>query len=99
MAGMRIAPVLTVGATPHIKSGGLAMSGRVYRVWLLIEEEDESSSYEGRLVEQVELASFLSVKEALTYRYELSQKYSPKVTGESEVLNQMASPDSFTAGD
>jgi hypothetical protein len=75
------------------------MKEKLYRAWLRIEEIDESEGYESKLVEQVELATFHTIEEALTYRYELSQKYSPKATGESEVLDQVTSPETFTAGD
>ena len=75
------------------------MKDKLYRAWLRIEEIEESEGYESKLVEQIELATFHTLEEALTYRYELSQKYSPKATGESEVLNQMTSPETFSAGD
>ena len=75
------------------------MKDKLYRAWLRIEEIDEAEGYDAKLVEQIELATFHTIEEALTYRYELSQKYSPKATGESEVLGEMTSPDSFTAGD
>lgn len=75
------------------------MKKRYYRVWLKIEEVEESEHYEGKLVEQVEIAAFQTLEQALTYRYELSQKYSPTVTGELDVINQMTSPDTYTAGD
>lgn len=79
--------------------GELWMKKRYYRVWLAVEEVDGPGDFEPKLVEQVELAAFQTLEEALTYRYELSQKYSPKVTGESEVIGQMTSPETLTAGD
>ena len=75
------------------------MKDKLYRAWLRIEEIDESEGYESKLVEQIELATFQTVEEALTYRYELSQNYSPKTSGESEGLNQMTSSEIFTARD
>ena len=75
------------------------MLTKYYRVWLTVEEVDETVSPDGKLLEQVELAAFKTLEEALTYRYEMSQKYSPKVTGESEVIGQMTTPDTFSAGD
>ena len=75
------------------------MRTKYYRVWLSVEEVDETEGGQRRLVEQMELAAFHTLEEALTYRYELSQKYSPKVTGETEVINEMTSPESFSAGD
>lgn len=75
------------------------MSKRFYRVWLTVEEVDEKSGLDTRIMEQVELAAFHSLEEALTYRYELSQKYSPRVTGEADVIGQMTTPDTLSAGD
>lgn len=75
------------------------MRTKYYRVWLSVEEVNETEGGQRRLVEQTELATFHTLEEALTYRYELSQKYSPKVTGEAEVINEMTSPESFSAGD
>lgn len=75
------------------------MQNRYYRVWLTVEEVDNSGPQEVKLVEQIELAAFHDLEQALTYRYELSQKYSPRVTNEVEVIRQMTSPDAFTAGD
>lgn len=75
------------------------MRDKHYRVWLGIEEIDKEKGHSGDLVEQVEIAVFPTIEEALTYRYEISQKYSPKVTGESEVINQMTQPDAYSAGD
>jgi len=66
---------------------------------LTVEEVDETEGGQRRLVEQSELAAFHSLEKALTYRYELSQKYSPQVTGETEVIDEMTSPESFSAGD
>ena len=75
------------------------MKKRYYRVWLAVEEGEGPGGLDPKLVEQIELAAFHTLEEALTYRYELSQKYSPKVTGESEVIHQMTSPETLTAGD
>jgi len=60
------------------------MTERYFRVWLMVEEVDQGGGYEPKLVEQVELAAFKTVEEALTYRYELSQTYSSKATGEND---------------
>ena len=54
------------------------MRTRYYRVWVSVEEVNETEGGERKLVEQTELAAFHTLEEALTYRYELSQKYSPK---------------------
>ncbi|UCF37099.1 MAG: hypothetical protein JSU96_20295 [Acidobacteriota bacterium] len=75
------------------------MLKKYYRVWLRVEEVDESGGADAKTIEQVELAAFHTLEEALTYRYELSQKYSPRVTGESEVIGQMTTPETFAAGD
>ncbi|MFZ0427286.1 MAG: hypothetical protein WAO20_04145 [Acidobacteriota bacterium] len=75
------------------------MNKRYYRVWLAVEEVDRPGGLDPKMVEQIELASFHTLEEALTYRYELSQKYSPKVTGETEVIRQMTAPETLTAGD
>ena len=56
-------------------------------------------TYEAKLVEQIELAAFETIEEALTYRYQLSQKCSPGITGEAEVIGRMTTPDTYTAGD
>jgi hypothetical protein len=74
-------------------------SKKSYRVWIRIEEVDEGEGAEAKLVEQVEIAAFETIEEALTYRYELAQKHSPEATGESDVIGQMTSPDTLTAGD
>lgn len=73
------------------------MDQKYYRVWLTVEEVEEGG--ENKLVEQVELAAFHTIEQALTYRYELSQKYSPRATGEAEVIGQMTSPETYSAGD
>ncbi len=75
------------------------MTKRFYRVWLTVEQVDEESNQDTKVMEQVELAAFHSLEEALTYRYELSQKYSPRVTGEDDVIGQMTTPETLTAGD
>jgi hypothetical protein len=75
------------------------MRDKHYRVWLGIEEIDREKGSSGELVEQVEIAVFPTIEEALTYRYEISQKYSPKVTGESEAISQMTLPETYSAGD
>lgn len=75
------------------------MQRRYYRVWLGVEEVDREVQADNRLVEQIELAAFHTLEEALTYRYQLSQKYSPRVTGEVEVIRQLTSPETFSAGD
>ena len=75
------------------------MKDKLYRAWLRIEEIDESEGYESKLVEQIELATFPSIEEVLTYGYELSQNHSPKATRESEMLNQITSPETFITGD
>lgn len=75
------------------------MMKKHYRVWLTVEEVEGSGMHDPRLVEQIELAAFETIEEALTYRYELSQKCSPRITGEAEVIGQMTSPETYTAGD
>lgn len=75
------------------------MQRRYFRVWLTVEEVDRTGETENKLVEQIELAAFHTLEEALTYRYQLSQKYSPRVTGEVDVIRQLTSPETFSAGD
>jgi hypothetical protein len=74
------------------------MGGKIYRAWLRIEEVNHSETFESKLVEQVELATFQTIEEALRYRHELSQKYSPRATGEAEPLDQLTSPGTFKTG-
>ena len=64
------------------------MIDKHYRVWLGIEKIDKDKGQSGNLVEQVEIAVFPTIEKTLTYCYEISQKYSPKVTGESEVITR-----------
>ena len=75
------------------------MRDKLYRAWLKIEEIDESEGYASKLVEQIELATFQTIEEALAYRYELSQKYLPRTARKSDILIPMTSPDRFTTGD
>ncbi|GAB4112523.1 MAG: hypothetical protein Kow001_14260 [Acidobacteriota bacterium] len=75
------------------------MQTRYYRVWLTVEEVDREGGADPRLVEQIELACFHTLEEALTYRYRISQKCSPRMTGEVEVIRQMTAPESYSAGD
>ena len=72
---------------------------KVYRVWLEVQETEHQGACEGEIMERHEVAAFHTLEEALMYKYELSQKFSPKVTGESEVIKQMTAPESFAAGD
>lgn len=75
------------------------LSNRCYRIWLEIEETDRTQGIEKRELDRIELASFHTLEEALTYRYEISQKHSPRITGEAEAIRELTAPDCFTAGD
>ena len=67
------------------------MMDKRYRASLRIEEINQDESCESKLVEQIELATFRTLEEALTCRQELTLRYSP----EAEVLNQRSSPKAF----
>lgn len=72
---------------------------KLYRVWLEVQEDNRQNAYQGEVVERVEVAAFHTLEEALTYRYELSQKCSPGATRESEVAQEMTDPGFSNAGD
>ena len=74
------------------------MRGKLYRAWLRIEEVEHGEAYEGKLVEQIELATFQTIEDALKCRYELSQKYSLRATEEAEGLDKLPSPETFRTG-
>lgn len=71
----------------------------MYRVWSEIEEIEQTEGRREKVAKRLELASFHTLEEALVFRTELQLEYSPLVTGEKELLNQMTSPKEFTAGD
>jgi hypothetical protein len=75
------------------------MTKKYYRIWLTVEEVEGCGAFDATLVEQIELAAFETIEEALTYRYQLSQKCSPRITGETEVIGQMTTPETYSAGD
>jgi hypothetical protein len=77
-------------------------SDTIYTVRLEIEKSDpaESRGEKGEKVEApLELAAFHTLEEAILFRIEMQLDYSPLATGEMELLNQMTSPEEFTAGD
>jgi hypothetical protein len=74
------------------------MRGKLYRAWLRIEEVSHNEVCESKLVEQIELATFKTIEEALKYRHELSQRISPRIAGEAKPLDQPNSPKTFKTG-
>ena len=47
----------------------------------------------------IELSSFGTLEEAIIYQREMETQYSPMATGESREVDEMTSPQDFSAGD
>ena len=75
------------------------MEDKLYRALLRIEEIEVSAGYESKLVEQIQLATFHTIEEALAYRYELSQWYLPQIRGKSEERRPWTSPEALSTED
>ncbi len=72
---------------------------KTYSVWLQIEEMGEAKPHTENDWNRIELAVFQTLEEALMFKTEMEQRYSPLATGEIELLDQMSSPEQFTAWD
>ncbi len=72
---------------------------KTYSVWLQIEEMGEAKPHTENDWNRIELAVFQTLEEALMFKTEMEQRYSLLATGEIELLDQMSSPEQFTAGD
>ena len=71
----------------------------MYTVRLEIGKTDPAKSRGEKVEAPLELAAFHTLEEATLFRIEMQLDYSPLATGEMELLNQMTSPEAFTAGD
>lgn len=74
------------------------MNPKEFRVSMKIERLNTDLASDKQLVNEVELARFGSVEEAMVYSYRLSC-CSPVITGERELLAQLVDPKEFTPGD
>jgi hypothetical protein len=72
---------------------------KTYRVWLVVQEMDETENQWRDVSDPVELARFETLEETKEFQTALSQKYSAMATGESPVVRAMTSGKDFTAGD
>ncbi len=72
---------------------------RTYKVWLIIEEIEEAKNRGEKVDKPLELAAFQSIEEAQIFCQELAQRFSARATGEVELLEEILTPDQFSAGD